>query len=131
MKTFFGVLFFIASIRIAQSQNLAKTQKQLQGKWSYVSGSGGFTGKGPGYTKEQKVVFEFQKKGKFQRTEKGKVLTKDSYQLLLPTMVSAGAETFVIKYQNSMEQNAMLKSDTLYLQEAVADGFSYVLVREK
>lgn len=103
---------------------------ELAGKWHYLRSSGGITGKGPGYTKAEQVVFHFSKNGKYRDCRKGKQIQTLRFTLKSAAVSSDQGFNTLIQYSNSMTHLARRSGDTLYLKENVADGFDYVLFRK-
>jgi hypothetical protein len=123
----FTFLVLIGGLSFSASAQL-KT-KELAGKWLYLRGSGGITGKGPGFRPEDKVIYHFSKNGQVRHCQKGK--PKET-QLFTLSKAGDSADSLYrtqINYSNGHTQLAGIKADTLYLKDSMADGFELVLLR--
>lgn len=120
------LVFFILS----GSKPKPKIDAVLVGKWKYLSSTGGITGKGAGWDEKSTILFEFKKKGTFKKIENKKTVLCDSFSTETQVVAEGGENLIKINFKNQMAMLASIKSDTLFLQEDVADGFSYVFVRQ-
>jgi hypothetical protein len=123
----FTFLVLIGGMSLSVSGQL-KT-KDLVGKWLYLRGSGGITGKGPGFKPEDKVIYRFSKNAEVRHYQKGKPKGKQNFTLSKAGDPIDPMYTTQIKYSNGHTQLAGIKADTLYLKDSMADGFELVLLR--
>lgn len=124
----FSFLAVILGYSLSASAQL--NTKELAGKWLYMSGSGGITGKGPGIRPEDKVIYHFSKNGQVRHFQKGKLRETQRFTLSKAGDSSALLYTTQINYSNGHTQLAGIKADTLYLKDSMADGFELVLLRK-
>lgn len=108
---------------------IPKPEKRIIGTWSYLSGSGGFTGKGPGWTREQQIEFVFKKNGKFFSRANKKIIASDRYTVQSNSKTQDQVVT--LQFQKQITMAAFVRADTLFLTEQVADGFSYIFLKKK
>lgn len=121
------LVFFV----LTGSKSKPKIDAALIGKWKYITGSGGFTGKGPGWDATTGIYFEFKKKGNFKKIENKKTTQCDNFTTEIKATNEVGEKVIKISFKKQLALLASFSADTLFLQEDVADGFSYVFVRMK
>lgn len=124
-------LFVLSSLFLLFFAAKPKTAQHLYGKWKYCSGSGGFTGKGPAWNAADNIYFEFKKNGKFKKTENKKNVENDSFKIEVLKSSEQKTDAFKLVFSMRPSMLAVITGDTLYLNEDVADGFSYVFARNK
>ncbi|MDI1353483.1 MAG: hypothetical protein PSX36_01105 [bacterium] len=105
-------------------------QKKLFAHWNFLSGSGGITGKGPGWTKENQIHIQFKKNGSYYFFENGKPKTCDKFLLIEKNSLLTGQKVNMIDYRNGSDQSFRISGDTLFLQDEMQDGFSYIFLKK-
>lgn len=126
MRSIFFILLSLLFSLSARAQTSKTEVKKISGRWLYLSGSGGFTGKGPGWVVGSNIQFEYKKNGRFSKIENEKKTEKDKFKI----MAKVGQASLLI-YKNLPVQRYEIKSDTLFLSDTMADGFQYIFVRKK
>lgn len=121
------LVFFILS----GSKPKTKIDAAIVGQWKYLSSSGGITGRGAGWDEKSKIIFEFKKKGTFKKIENKKTTLIDTYSTESGLTAESAEKNLKIIFKNQMHMTASFNNDTLFLQEDVADGFSYVFIRTR
>lgn len=104
--------------------------KKLFGEWNYISSTGGIANDGAINLTEDHSM-EFTSKGLYRLKKDGKELQKSKYRFEVGKDVD-GTEKTAIYYQinTSKIQTFTISNDTLYLEDKLMDGYSYVLVRK-
>jgi hypothetical protein len=127
---FFFLFFFVSSAVGQKAQQAPPVQKRLYGQWKFHASSGGFSGKGPGWPANAKICVEFKRNGSYRFFENGKTKQKDKFKLVERKTVFGAELLPVIDFANNLDQTYEIKGDTLYLRDAVADGYSYQFLRK-
>jgi hypothetical protein len=127
MTTFRFTLFALVLTLSLKSQ---LKPAELKGKWKYLDGSGGLTGKGPGYTTEQNVIYQFSKNGTMKRFVNGKLQECSDFKLKEETLGSDPTYKSCLFFANGLRSSVKRSGDTLFIKENMADGFEYRLLRK-
>jgi hypothetical protein len=124
------LLLFCCLILLLLQGFAQKKSSAIFGKWNYHSGSGGFTGKGPGWTEADKVTLDLKKNGTYCLQQNSKPLIADKFRLTKIKSIY-GEMRDCLDLKKHMDQSFILHGDTLLLTDEVHDGFSYIFIRKK
>jgi hypothetical protein len=127
----FALLFLgLTILSCAQQLSSKEPVKAIVGKWRFVSSSGGFSGKGVDWKASDKILAEYKKNGNYKLTSSGKLKKQDHFSISKGRGIRSGEQTELLHFKNSIEQEFHIKGDTLFLDENVHDGFSYIFIRK-
>ena len=124
-------LFFITDASAQKDTPPTRPSGNLYGTWLYESGSGGITGKGPGWTSEQGITIQFKRRGCCITRENGKVKSRQRFKIRLQKTQFYEDPVWVIDYKKNQDQLFEIKDKVLLLQDNAVDGFSYRYLRKK
>lgn len=107
-----------------------EASKEIIGTWSYKSNDGGFSGTGGSTRFSSNSTIEFSDKGVYKEFDGTKKIEK--YRFSIQMSSNSVYLPYEVVFENAeiLSYNYIINSDTLYLNENVADGFSYVFVRK-
>jgi len=122
-------LFFLILLSCKTSKNVSgkNSSRDIFGTWQYKESSGGFTGKGTAW--QVPVTLNLTKEFIYELKMDQKIIETDQFKL---TTKSHGEDSIrIMDLNNGIDKHYRLSGDTLFLDELVNDGYSYVFLRKK
>ena len=131
MKASIFTLFLSTIVLLVACKKIAtpdENSKLIFGEWRYISNSGGFSGGGGSTKFNSNSWISFNEKGIYKAFDGTKKVEKHRFKI-------ETSDDF-LKYRinfngiNSLDYAYAINGDSLYLNEAVNDGFSFLFIRK-
>ena len=130
MKKIAFIFILLSLISCSTSADIS-SQNLLNGKWSWVSSSGGFIGKTITPKSENKsVVIQFSK-SVIKRYENGKLVSENTFTIDNQASIYGGERKMIILEDNSRKQSFEIKDNKLFLNDECNDCYQSEYVRVK
>lgn len=125
----FTLLFALLSCET--NHPTVNNQTSLNGKWNWVSSSGGFTGKMITPESEKKTMTIEISDSVIKKYQDGKLLSKNSFSIQPQQSIFGGERKMIILDNDMPKQSFEIKDNKLYLSEECNDCYQSEYVRIK
>jgi len=131
MKNFAYILTLFVLVSCSSTKTVASSENSLNGKWNWVSSTGGFIGSTLTPASEKKTMTIEISKSTIKRFENGKLVSENDFSVETGNSIYGNDKKMIVYKNDAPKQSFEIKDNVLYLNDECHDCYQSQYVRVK